>query len=256
MAQIVTITNPLTGQPAQVDQLEHTAQQIDDAIARALPGGGIDTLLAGKAPAGYGLGGSAKYLTADDDLNNIWQAGWYAWDAPPKNVPTIHAIGMNGSYCSMLVMNKGGAYTFSQLVVSIDGFVFFRNVVGGASEEWDILNPPMYAGVEFRTTERYKGKPVYIKAVDTGALPNATFKSVAASFPNANAIVDYGGEAYQDVDHFIPLPCLKYGSDNYNNEKGVQVTISNGYGITIATMTDFSSFTSSSVWVKYTKSTD
>ena len=28
MAQIVTITNPLTGQPAQVDQLEHTAQQI------------------------------------------------------------------------------------------------------------------------------------------------------------------------------------------------------------------------------------
>ena len=49
MAQIVTITNPLTGQPAQVDQLDHTAQQIDDAIGRALPGGEIDTLLAGKA---------------------------------------------------------------------------------------------------------------------------------------------------------------------------------------------------------------
>ena len=32
MAQIVTITNPLTGQPAQVDQLEHTAQQIDDGL--------------------------------------------------------------------------------------------------------------------------------------------------------------------------------------------------------------------------------
>lgn len=51
MAQIVTITNPLTGQPAQVDQLDHTAQQIDDAIARALPGGDIDTLLAEKEPA-------------------------------------------------------------------------------------------------------------------------------------------------------------------------------------------------------------
>ena len=50
MAQIVTITNPLTGQPAQVDQLEHTAQQIDDAIARALPGGNIDTILSLKAP--------------------------------------------------------------------------------------------------------------------------------------------------------------------------------------------------------------
>lgn len=50
MAQIVTITNPLTGQPAQADQLDHTAQQIDDAIARALPGGDIDTLLAEKEP--------------------------------------------------------------------------------------------------------------------------------------------------------------------------------------------------------------
>ena len=32
MAQIVTITNPLTGQPTQVDQLDHTAQEIDDGI--------------------------------------------------------------------------------------------------------------------------------------------------------------------------------------------------------------------------------
>ena len=51
MAQIVTITNPLTGQPAQVDQLEHTAQQIDDAIARALLGGAIDIALQKKASA-------------------------------------------------------------------------------------------------------------------------------------------------------------------------------------------------------------
>ena len=54
MAQIVTITNPLTGQPAQVDQLDHTAQQIDDAVARALPGGAIDTNKAdASAPDSY-----------------------------------------------------------------------------------------------------------------------------------------------------------------------------------------------------------
>ena len=49
MAQIVTITNPLTGQPAQVDQLEHTAQEIDDGIARAISGGAIDIALQNKA---------------------------------------------------------------------------------------------------------------------------------------------------------------------------------------------------------------
>lgn len=51
MAQIVTITNPITGQPAQVDQLDHTAQEIDDGISRALPGGAIDIALQNKASA-------------------------------------------------------------------------------------------------------------------------------------------------------------------------------------------------------------
>ena len=32
MAKIVEVTNPVTGQPTQVDQLEHTAQQIDDGL--------------------------------------------------------------------------------------------------------------------------------------------------------------------------------------------------------------------------------
>ena len=35
MAKIVEVTNPVTGQPAQVDQLDHTAQQIDDAVGLA-----------------------------------------------------------------------------------------------------------------------------------------------------------------------------------------------------------------------------
>ena len=253
MAQIVTITNPLTGQPAQVDQLEHTAQEIDDAIARALPDGAIDITLQNKAPAGYGLGTTAKLLTADDNLDNIRANGFYGWeDSSPQNaVRSWSAMRVeNNSYTGHVVQtclswNDNKSYSQLRRIKTDTGWL-----------PWEYINPPMLLGVEYRTTERYKGKPVYIKAVDTGALPNATFKFVAASFPNANAIVDYGGEAYQDVDHFIPLPCLKYGVDSYNNEKGVQVTISNGYGITIATMADFSSFTSSSVWVKYTKSTD
>ena len=32
MAKIVEVTNPVTGQPTQVDQLDHTAQQIDDGL--------------------------------------------------------------------------------------------------------------------------------------------------------------------------------------------------------------------------------
>ena len=76
MAQIVTITNPLTGQPAQVDQLEHTAQQIDDAIDRAKAGGEIDQLLAGKPDS------SSVYSKTETDallatkVNGGKKTGW------------------------------------------------------------------------------------------------------------------------------------------------------------------------------------
>ena len=68
MAKITTITNPLTGQPAQVDQLEHTAQEIDDAIARALPGGAIDMALQNKTPI---LQEISVITLRPEDMNNV-----------------------------------------------------------------------------------------------------------------------------------------------------------------------------------------
>ena len=41
MATIVEMINPLTGLPEQVDQLDHSAQEIDDAVSHAVPGGGV-----------------------------------------------------------------------------------------------------------------------------------------------------------------------------------------------------------------------
>ena len=43
-------------------------------------------------------------------------------------------------------------------------------VLNGSTVEW--VNPPMYIGVEYRTTERYDGKPVYVKLVDCGVMAN------------------------------------------------------------------------------------
>lgn len=49
---------------------------------------------------------------------------------------------------------------------------YYRMVDG--VKEW--INPPMVVGVEYRTTERFNGKPVYVKAVDMGKLPAANAK--------------------------------------------------------------------------------
>lgn len=48
MATIVEMINPLTGLPEQVDKLDHTAQEIDDAVGRSLPGAAIDASIQAK----------------------------------------------------------------------------------------------------------------------------------------------------------------------------------------------------------------
>ena len=167
MAQIVTITNPLTGQPAQVDQLDHTAQEIDDAIARALPGGEIDITLANKAPAGYGLGGTAKKLTDADDLNNIKTTGWYCYhrNKQPANVPTPEVY----SAVMEVIFGNFSGQTLQRVYSTGDdkdwNLVAQRVCYGsGGWQPWEWVNPPMQLGGEYRTTERYLGKPVYAKA--------------------------------------------------------------------------------------------
>lgn len=118
------------------------------------------------APGGFGLGGGAKFLTASDDLNTIWQAGWYAWDTPPKNAPTVSGTPI--SYCSMIVLNKGGDYNRHQIVYMLEGCELHRSSAETIGE-WEWVNPPMELGTEYRTTEQRNGKAVY-KKLDTDGL--------------------------------------------------------------------------------------
>lgn len=54
--------------------------------------------------------------------------------------------------------------------------VFVYVQLPDGTKEW--LNPPMSIGVEYRTTERYNGQPVYAKLVNVGTLPNNGYKDV------------------------------------------------------------------------------
>ena len=63
--------------------------------------------------------------------------------------------------------------------------------MNGAAKEW--INPPMQLGVEYRTSERYNGKPVYAKAINFGQAPNATYKDVSHGIENFSQLVSYTG---------------------------------------------------------------
>lgn len=135
----------------------------------------------GAAPDGFGLGGDAKVLTSDDDVNTIGASGWYCW--VNNNVP-INAIGVT-SLTIMRVDAYSSGVKVQTLYGATDGVEFImqpivarRMIYGSKIGAWEYVNPPMQLGVEYRTTERYLGKPVYVKAVNFGALPNAATKTV------------------------------------------------------------------------------
>lgn len=88
---------------------------------------------------------------------------------------------------------------------------YFKNNVAGFSEDetynglyrtasgvaqW--MNPPMVPGVEYCTLERFEGKPVYVKMINFGALPNTSVAEVthgteAAMFVGVECIVNRVG---------------------------------------------------------------
>lgn len=110
---------------------------------------------------------------------------------------------------------------------------YYRTVDG--ETEW--LNPPMEAGADYRTAERWLGKAVYVRLVDLGALPNAAAKSVSLGITK-DRIVSLGGIAVSG-DTALPLPA-----------EGVAVSV-NGEGmLSIEAASDCSGYTGY-VMVKY-----
>ena len=204
------------------------------------------------APAGYGLGASAKILSDADDLDTVWQSGWYRWgESVPNNAPMLKGSKTYG-YMRVDGSNEG---TFFQTVYSVRGesrgLSVKRDVTEGSAGEWEFINPPMQPGVEYRTTERWNGKPVYIKAVDLGNLPDAanTMGSawVDGSFygSGVKSVIACGGCLYKATEWAGALPYVSAGIrvDVVAGSTTVGVIASNG---------SFSDRTAT-VWVKYTK---
>lgn len=131
-----------------------------------------------KAPDGYGLGSNAKLLTADDDLNTVLTTGWYnwSWDAHPQNAPDNN---WREYGCAMHVFSTTpGGYAIQTVYDLSDdithGCAIQRTIYvissGNIYYPWEWVNPPMQIGVEYRTTERYLGKPVYKKLDANGII--------------------------------------------------------------------------------------
>jgi len=127
-----------------------------------------------------------------------------------------------------------------------DWVITRRSADGGATwtePEWD--NPPMYLDTEYRTTERFLGKPVYTTIKSFGTLPsNDTKRLQLADF---DKMVDFTVMAYNpSTGVHIKLP------DNGNNPLNVTMWFS-GSAFFINTNADLTVYTEVYATFKYTK---
>lgn len=111
---------------------------------------------------------------------------------------------------------------------------------------WEVINPNMQVGSEYRTVERYDRKPVYVKLIDCGALPNNGTKKAAIGTDSMDKMVRC--EASMEGGFRIPF---------YNQDTGGRVEVSRAdrSGIYLTTNYDFSGYRAYAV-ITYTKTTD
>lgn len=138
------------------------------------------------APDGHGLGDTTISEAPNKDANKITTTGWYmaAVNTPAPGWWLISSITYGDTRYQFAYANEGASSI-------LNGTVSQRSQKGASSgwTPWEYVNPPMKLGVEYRTTERYLGKPVYVKLIDCGNLPNGTTKEVAHGITNLDFMV-------------------------------------------------------------------
>ena len=198
----------------------------------------VAAALSNKAPAGFGLGTVAVNIS---DLNDATKNGWYMNGAggeavhAPGNVPGWLVLVC--AYADEIVFQTAYRYGSDEGLISARRSYHY---LFGGWHPWEWINPPTLLGVEYRTVERYNGKPVYAKAINFGQAPNATHKEVSHGIENFSQLVSYTG--MMGGANLIETPALD----------SIQINASN---IRITTNTDVSA---SYVYLvlRYTKTTD
>ncbi len=221
----------------------------------------------GAAPDGYGLGGNEGQTAVAMDFDQMTKNGWYTTQSDTANAPVDPVASQRTLIGALHVVSRSlTSIVVQTLYVWQNSVGFYRSGTlrrirrNGTWEAWEWIDPPMELTVEYRTTERYLGKPVYAKLITLGNLPNNTEVSVQdTSIGGIAHIVDFKGEFINSsgTPVLIPYGPNYAGSGKYAVSIPVvsQNTAGTGIEIRVYTTVDFSAF-SATVLVKYTKVSD
>lgn len=205
------------------------------------------------APAGYGLGNDHNRVVKNaaelDSL--IYGTGWFFITADTPFM--LGNVTISDGY-GMVVINGVYRTQFIWLANGVQGVRHYTNETGAwawGAVEW--VNPPMSLGVECRTTERYMGKPVYVKLNEGISLPANGIKNIAILSSECRVIEVRGFN--EDTGAYFP-------SDIFNGVSGQSVRVgtfieSDGpLRLRIETNFDGSAYATNYVLTKFYKTTD
>ena len=235
----------------------------------------------GAAPAGYGLGETnGRAITSLAEFDAATENGWYFlknWtygsqimggSGATRNelmgivseLPEFTELGSNKITGLVFAHSIDENSGFQEFYPFTNGVVVRRARVDGVWQPFEWINPIMKVGMSYRTTERYDGKPVYVKTVrhtltaDTGSTSSVTTLAINGNVSNVDSIVDVAGVYVGADSKKYPIPGMS-GSGNvflgYN-------AVSNGnlYLVLIINKDIFKADHYFNVTFKYTKTTD
>lgn len=134
------------------------------------------------APKGFGLG-DVWSVAPSRDADLITGSGF---QMAVLNTPTGNSWW--GILSFIYDSDSATQWAMSQNTAEYYGSVCKREKRAGTWSPWEWGNPPLFLGVEYRTTERYLGKPVYVKKVDFGNAPAGSIKEVSCATNVANMV--------------------------------------------------------------------
>lgn len=157
---------------AQAEAVAKVQSDVDNHVADTNNPHGVTIEQIGAAPAGYGLGELTNYdVYSDAEIDTVLVdiingMGNHVFKRIVLSFKSTTNFTNAGGHYYTDIYKLSTNYAMITIKSYIDGGREMQRIwYAGALEPWEWVNPPMVAGVEYRTTERHDGKPVYRKLV-------------------------------------------------------------------------------------------
>lgn len=137
--------------------------------------------------------------------------------------------------------------TYGTIVFTSSAYIKIIIRIAGSWGDFCYENPPMAVGVEYRTTERWNGKPVWTSLTKISGLPNAAYGQYNLAATNCDNVIRKH-TSYERADGATFLNILEAG-DIYVGSYGNPYIVFNRTTSDLSTMTAY-------VTLFYTKTTD